>query len=48
MLNFVGEVLPDFIKRKDGTIVGVSSLADCRGFPKNRLYTAIIIKGIRR
>ena len=40
MLNFAGELLPDFIKRKDGTIVGVSSLADCRGFPKSRFYSA--------
>ena len=40
MLNFIGELLPDFIKRKEGTIVGVSSLADCRGFPKNRSYSA--------
>jgi short-subunit dehydrogenase len=40
MLNFVGELLPDFMKRKAGTIVGVSSLADCRGFPKNRSYSA--------
>ena len=40
MLNFIGELLPDFIGRKEGTIVGVSSLADCRGFPKNRSYSA--------
>jgi short-subunit dehydrogenase len=40
MLNFAGELLPDFIKRKEGTIVGVSSLADCRGLPKNRFYSA--------
>ena len=40
MLNFIGELLPDFMKRKGGTIVGVSSLADCRGFPKNRFYSA--------
>jgi len=40
MLNFLGELLPDFIRRKDGTIVGVSSLADCRGLPKNRFYSA--------
>lgn len=40
MLNFIGALLPDFMKRKGGTIVGVSSLADCRGFPKNRFYSA--------
>jgi short-subunit dehydrogenase len=40
MLNFLGELLPDFIKRKEGTIVGVTSLADCRGLPKNRFYSA--------
>jgi short-subunit dehydrogenase len=40
MLNFVGELLPDFMHRRKGTIVGVTSLADCRGLPKNRFYTA--------
>jgi len=40
MLNFVEELLPGFIKRKEGTIVGVTSLADCRGLPKNRCYSA--------
>jgi short-subunit dehydrogenase len=40
MLSFVGELLPEFMKRKAGMIVGVSSLADCRGFPKNRFYSA--------
>ena len=40
MLNFVEDLVPDFIKRKEGTIVGVSSLADCRGFPKDTFYSA--------
>jgi short-subunit dehydrogenase len=40
LLNFAGELLPNFIKRKEGMIVGVSSLADCRGLPKNRFYSA--------
>lgn len=40
MLNFIGELLPDFIKRNKGTFVGISSLADCRGLPKNRFYSA--------
>jgi len=33
-------LLPDLVKNKKGTIVGVSSLADCRGFPKSGLYSA--------
>jgi short-subunit dehydrogenase len=33
------ELLPDFIKRKEGVIVGVSSLAEGRGFPKNGFYS---------
>ncbi|MFO7445648.1 MAG: SDR family NAD(P)-dependent oxidoreductase [Ignavibacteriaceae bacterium] len=32
-------LLPDFLKRKEGMIVGVSSLADGRGFPKSGLYS---------
>ncbi len=39
-LNFICELVPDFIQRKGGTIVGVSSLADCRGLPKNGFYCA--------
>jgi short-subunit dehydrogenase len=33
-------LLPDFIKNKKGVIVGVSSLADGRGFAKNGVYCA--------
>ena len=33
-------LLPDFIKQKNGMIVGVSSLADGRGFPKSGSYCA--------
>jgi short-subunit dehydrogenase len=33
-------VTPDFIKNRKGIIVGVSSLADGRGFPKSGLYCA--------
>jgi short-subunit dehydrogenase len=40
ILNFIGELLPDFRPRKEGVIVGVSSLADCRGFPKSGFYSA--------
>lgn len=38
--NWVDVLLPDFIKRKEGTIVGTSSMADLRGFPKSGLYNA--------
>ena len=40
LLNFIAELLPDFMMRRAGTIVGVSSLADCRGFPGNGYYSA--------
>ncbi len=33
-------LLPDFIKLKSGMIVGISSLADGRGFPKSGSYCA--------
>jgi len=45
-VNFMGIVycvealLPDFISREQGTIVGISSLADGRGFPKSGSYCA--------
>jgi short-subunit dehydrogenase len=38
--NWVDVLLPDFIKRKEGTIVGISSMADLKGFPKSGLYNA--------
>ncbi len=38
--NWVDVLLPDFIKSKEGTIVGVSSMADLMGFPKSGLYNA--------
>ena len=34
------EIIPDFIKRKSGMIVGVSSLAESRGFPRSAAYCA--------
>jgi len=40
IINCVEQVLQDFISRKDGMIVGVSSLADVRGFPKSGFYNA--------
>jgi short-subunit dehydrogenase len=40
IINFVEQLLPDFIERKEGLIVGVSSLAESRGFPKSGFYNA--------
>jgi short-subunit dehydrogenase len=40
MIYCVEALLPDFIKNKTGMIVGVSSLADNRGFPKSGVYCA--------
>jgi short-subunit dehydrogenase len=40
ILNFIGELLPDFKQRRSGVIVGVSSLSDCRGFPRSGSYNA--------
>jgi len=38
--NWIDVLLPDFLERKEGTIVGVSSIADLKGFPKSGLYNA--------
>jgi len=40
LLYFVEELLPDFLLRREGMIVGVSSLSDCRGFPRSGFYNA--------
>jgi len=40
IVNCVEQLLPDFIQRKEGTIVGVSSLADSRGYPRSGFYNA--------
>lgn len=40
VIDFIGELLPDFRRRGNGMIVGVSSLADSRGFPRNGFYSA--------
>ncbi|MFN3693488.1 MAG: SDR family NAD(P)-dependent oxidoreductase [Ignavibacterium sp.] len=40
LINFVEVILPDFISERNGVIVGVSSLADSRGFPKSGFYCA--------
>ena len=34
----LNEIIPDFIKKKSGCIVGVSSLSEVRGFPKSAAY----------
>ncbi len=40
LINCVEVLLPDFMSEKSGVIVGVSSLADSRGFPKSGFYCA--------
>lgn len=35
---FIEKLLPDFIKNRKGVIIGVSSLADAKGFPKSGFY----------
>lgn len=40
IINFVEVLLPDFMSERNGVIVGVSSLADSRGFPKSGFYCA--------
>jgi short-subunit dehydrogenase len=40
IVNCVEQLLPDFIQRREGMIVGVSSLAESRGFPKSGFYNA--------
>jgi short-subunit dehydrogenase len=37
-INCLNEVIPEFIKNKKGVIVGISSLAEARGFPKSAAY----------
>jgi short-subunit dehydrogenase len=37
---FIEQLLPNFISEKRGVIVGVSSLADGKGFPKSGFYSA--------
>lgn len=50
---FIEYLLPDFIKNKQGAIVGISSLGDGKGFPKNGFYSAskaaltIILESLR-
>lgn len=40
MIYCIEELLKDFLSRKIGIIVGVSSIADVRGFPTNGFYCA--------
>ncbi len=40
IVNCVEQLLPDFIKRKEGMLVGVSSLAESRGYPRSGFYNA--------
>ena len=40
IVNCVENLLPDFIERKEGMIVGVSSLADSRGWQGSGFYCA--------
>jgi len=37
---FLEKLIPYFIERRNGMIVGVSSLADARGFPRSAFYNA--------
>lgn len=40
IIYWTEQLIPDFIKRKDGMIVGVSSLADNKGYSKSGFYSA--------
>lgn len=40
MINCIDELLDDFKNNNSGMIVGVSSIADNKGFPKSGFYTA--------
>ncbi len=40
MIYCIEELLKDFLPRKSGMIVGVSSIAESRGFPTNGFYCA--------
>jgi short-subunit dehydrogenase len=40
LIYCVSQLLPMFMEQKSGVLVGVSSLADERGFPKSGLYNA--------
>lgn len=45
--NFVENILPDYIKRRSGMIVGITSLSDSRGWPGSGFYSASKIAATR-
>ncbi|MFZ1291113.1 MAG: SDR family NAD(P)-dependent oxidoreductase [Melioribacteraceae bacterium] len=53
IIYWVEQLIPKFMKRKDGIIVGVSSLADSKGYSKSGFYSAskaaatIYLEGLR-
>ncbi len=53
IIYWVEQLLPEFMKRKEGMIVGVSSLADSKGYSKSGFYSAskaaatIYLEGLR-
>ena len=53
IIYWVEQLLPEFTKRKNGMIVGVSSLADSKGYSKSGFYSAskaaatIYLEGLR-
>lgn len=53
MIYWIEQLLPDFLKKNNGTIVGVSSLADNRGYSGSGFYCAskaaasIYLEGLR-
>ncbi len=53
MIYWVEQLLPEFIKRRNGFIVGISSLADNRGFSGSGFYCAskaaasVYLEGLR-
>ena len=40
MVYCIEQLLPDFLERREGMIVGVTSLAESRGFPRSGFYSA--------
>ncbi len=53
IIYWVEQLLPEFIKRKNGMVVGVSSLADSKGYSKSGFYSVskaaatIYLEGLR-
>lgn len=53
IIYWVEQLIPEMIKRKDGMIVGISSLADSKGYSKSGFYSAskaaatIYLEGLR-